>query len=313
MQFGADPLRPSLRSASSPTGGAKGGWVDILHGGGFMEKTISFFSEFYDAVKFLKDEDFGAVMRAAMEYQISGKEYSGDNPFVQMGFNFSKSQADRIKNYSEQKRANANKRWAKQTDAERESRDTEEYTGMQNDANECKPMQTGAEDIQTDAPIPFPIPDPIPDIITSLSNAGANGENFAGEPQKQEEPTAPAKQTRKAYGSFCWVKLTDKEYAALVNDLGQAEAERCIAYVDECAQSTGNKNKWRDWNLVVRKCSRDKWGVSAPKITFQGRQRPERPGDIHGCSEPGPAELEAIARVLREPQEDFQNWNRGAL
>ncbi len=62
-----------------------------------MEKTISFFSEFYDAVKFVRDEDFGAVMRAAMEYQISGKEYSGDNPFVQMGFNFSKSQADRIK------------------------------------------------------------------------------------------------------------------------------------------------------------------------------------------------------------------------
>lgn len=278
-----------------------------------MEKTISFFSEFYDAVKFLGDEDFGAVMRAAMEYQISGKEYSGDNPFVQMGFNFSKSQADRIKSYSEQKRANANKRWQKQTDAAHENSDASECTAMQNDASGCKTMQTDADDMQTDAPIPYPIPDPIPDIINSLSIAGANGENFSGEPQKPEEPKAPAKLSRKSYGQFGWVKLSEKEYTALVNDLGQAEVERCISYVDECAQSTGNKNKWRDWNLVVRKCSRDRWGVSAPKITYQGRQRPERPGDIHGCSEPGPAELEAIARVLREPQEDFQNWNRRAL
>ena len=23
----------------------------------------------------------------------------------------------------------------------------------------------------------------------------------------------------------------------------------------------GNKNKWRDWNLVIRKCSRERWGI----------------------------------------------------
>ena len=25
--------------------------------------------------------------------------------------------------------------------------------------------------------------------------------------------------------------------------------------------ATGNKNKWRDWNLVIRKCSRERWGL----------------------------------------------------
>ena len=25
----------------------------------------------------------------------------------------------------------------------------------------------------------------------------------------------------------------------------------------------GNKNKWRDWNLVIRKCSRERWGIRA--------------------------------------------------
>ena len=78
---------------------------------------------------------------------------------------------------------------------------------------------------------------------------------------KADEPPAPAKkQARKSFGKFGWVKLTGEEYNRLLNDLGQAEVERCITYVDESAQITNNKNKWRDWNLVIRKCSRDGWG-----------------------------------------------------
>ena len=44
-------------------------------------------------------------------------------------------------------------------------------------------------------------------------------------------------------------------------DLGEKELMRCIAYVDESAQQTGNKNKWKDWNLVIRKCHREGWGL----------------------------------------------------
>lgn len=58
------------------------------------------------------------------------------------------------------------------------------------------------------------------------------------------------------------MKLTDDEYARLLADLGEAELARCIDYVDESAQSTGNKNKWKDWNLTVRKCHRDGWGLN---------------------------------------------------
>ena len=74
-------------------------------------------------------------------------------------------------------------------------------------------------------------------------------------------PGCSEKSARKKYGQYGWVKLTDEEYSCLLNDLGQAEVERCIAYIDEAAQSTGNKNKWRDWNLVVRRCHRDGWGL----------------------------------------------------
>ncbi|MDY4509963.1 MAG: replisome organizer, partial [Candidatus Faecousia sp.] len=44
-----------------------------------------------------------------------------------------------------------------------------------------------------------------------------------------DKPPAPAKQARKSYGEFGWVKLTDDEYNRLLNDLGEAEVKRCIA------------------------------------------------------------------------------------
>ena len=57
------------------------------------------------------------------------------------------------------------------------------------------------------------------------------------------------------------MRLTEEEYARLIDDLGEEELTRCIDYIDESAQMHGNKNKWRDWNLVIRKCSRERWGL----------------------------------------------------
>ena len=57
------------------------------------------------------------------------------------------------------------------------------------------------------------------------------------------------------------MRLTEEEYARLIDDLGEEELTRCIDYIDESAQMHGNKNKWRDWNLVIRKCSRERWGI----------------------------------------------------
>lgn len=75
------------------------------------------------------------------------------------------------------------------------------------------------------------------------------------------EPEKPKKPTASKYGEYGWVQLTDEQYKKLVEDIGEDNAKRCIAYVDESAQGTGNKNKWKDWNLVVRKCHREGWGV----------------------------------------------------
>ena len=53
----------------------------------------------------------------------------------------------------------------------------------------------------------------------------------------------------------------------LTRDLGPDELARCITYVDEAAQTTGNKNKWKDWNLVIRKCSKGRWGLARLECT----------------------------------------------
>jgi len=72
--------------------------------------------------------------------------------------------------------------------------------------------------------------------------------------------TGTTRERTHAHGEYGWVKLTDEQYQRLLTDLGQEELDRCIKYVDESAQSTGNRNKWKDWNLTVRKCHRDGWG-----------------------------------------------------
>lgn len=93
--------------------------------------------------------------------------------------------------------------------------------------------------------------------------------------EKENIPRADAdtKTPSMEYGVYGWVKLTQAEYDRLICDLGQAEADRCITYIDESAQATGNKNKWKDWNLVVRKCSRENWGKARHNPTEQPKEQ----------------------------------------
>ena len=90
------------------------------------------------------------------------------------------------------------------------------------------------------------------------------GKDSIGESMGASAPSLPHadKLTRKKYGQYGWVKLTEEEHTRLLEDLGEDELNRCIGYIDERAQITGNRNKWRDWNLVLRKCSREQWGPS---------------------------------------------------
>ena len=108
-------------------------------------------------------------------------------------------------------------------------------------------------------------------LDTNNTEAEAEAEAEA-ETEAETESTAPPaampappepkndKPERHKHGQYGWVRLSDEEYNRLSNDLGETELKRCIAYIDESAQSSGNKNRWRDWNLVIRRCHRDGWG-----------------------------------------------------
>lgn len=103
-------------------------------------------------------------------------------------------------------------------------------------------------------------------IESSCNQLHANAPVIQSNPNPNPNPnTKESAQARHAHGQYGWVKLTDEEYTRLVNDLGAEEVERCIAYVDESAQSNGNKNRWKDWNLTVRKCHRDGWRINAKR------------------------------------------------
>lgn len=99
---------------------------------------------------------------------------------------------------------------------------------------------------------------------------GKNGEDKEEDKDKDKDKDilppnggrrARAKAGKKSFGTYGWVKLTDSEYNRLLHDIGETEVKRCIAYIDESAQSSANKNGWKDWNLVIRRCHRDGWGL----------------------------------------------------
>ena len=208
-----------------------------------MRESFVIYTELNEAIQDMSDEIAGALFKAIMAYNTTG-EVPEMSAVVQMAFSIIKPQFDKNNQKWEETKAKreerarnaANSRWNK------------ESIEHENNACECSSMLEH-ENNACDA-----------------NNVNVNVDvNVSAKADKSISAHAHAKK----YGAYGWIKLTDEQYNRLAIDLGQSELDRCIAYVDESAQSTGNKNKWRDWNVVIRKCSRDKWGL-------YGRDRPKK-------------------------------------
>lgn len=78
----------------------------------------------------------------------------------------------------------------------------------------------------------------------------------------QDKDQDKDKGEKRPRGAHKIIRLTDAEYSRLVSDLGQTEVDRVIAYVDEYAQMNGKR--YKDWNLALRKASREGWGLKQP-------------------------------------------------
>lgn len=96
---------------------------------------MAFFS-YLDQMQFMNDEQFGRVFRAAMVYAQSGKMPEMD-PLEMTAFMFIKWNIDK----TNEKKAQTSEARSKAAGAK----------WNKSDANECKPMQSDANDMQTDA------------------------------------------------------------------------------------------------------------------------------------------------------------------
>lgn len=187
----------------------------------------------------LNDTEFGRLVRAALRYKATGAEPAdlGREALLWDGMRLdidrdNESYAEAVRIRSEAGKAGAAARWQ----------------GHKSNADSAI-------------------------AINRISQNGKYGKGEEKEKDKEEDKDKDKDKNKKrtptgvrsARGEFGWVKLSDEEYNRLIADLGEAELKRCIAYIDESAQSSGNKNHWRDWNLVIRRCSRDGWGLRGGK------------------------------------------------
>lgn len=148
-----------------------------------------------------------------------------------------------------------------------------------------------AEAKQNEAPSSTPKQD---QVITNTRTRTKTITESRTDTNTAEPPAVDVSVKKQSFGEFGWVKLTAQEYGELEAQWGREELQKCIAYVDESAQSTGNRNRWKDWVLILKKCHRDHW--HEPKQQFKSHNTVP----MGASGELGEAELEAIRRVLAE-------------
>ena len=61
------------------------------------------------------------------------------------------------------------------------------------------------------------------------------------------------------YGDYNRVELTQNEYDKLCEDFGKDFIDNQITLLDEYVESNNNKNKYKNFNLVLRKSIRENW------------------------------------------------------
>ena len=61
------------------------------------------------------------------------------------------------------------------------------------------------------------------------------------------------------FGEYKRVKLKQKEYDKLVEEYGKEYVDFIINRLDEYVESNNNKNKYKNFNLVIRKAIRENW------------------------------------------------------
>lgn len=196
-----------------------------------MQRTqFTFYESFYKAVKRIKDPESRAqAYDAICAYALYGQEPNLDSfsDFSAIAFELIKPNLDSSRKKAENGKAGGSK---KQNKSKKEANKNQEQIESEKEDEKEK------------------------------ENKKENKIEIEKECEYNNTPIIEKVEKIK-FGEYGWVKLKPEDYNRLISDYGESEVKRAIRYIDESSQSSGNKNKWKDWNLVVRRCIREGWGA----------------------------------------------------
>lgn len=194
-----------------------------------MQRTqFTFYESFYKAVKRIKDPESRAqAYDAICAYALYGQEPNLDSfsDFSAIAFELIKPNLDSSRKKAENGKAGGSK---KQNKSKKEANKKQEQTENEKE--------------------------------NKIEKEKENKIEIEKECEYNNTPIIEKVEKIK-FGEYGWVKLKPEDYSRLISDYGESEVKRAIRYIDESSQSSGNKNKWKDWNLVVRRCIREGWGA----------------------------------------------------
>lgn len=75
----------------------------------------------------------------------------------------------------------------------------------------------------------------------------------------EDSPKKEHVNSKKAYGQFGRVKLTDKQYNKLCEDFSQEQVNDVIPYLDEYLESTNNKNGYTNFYIIMKRAILENW------------------------------------------------------
>lgn len=99
-----------------------------------------------------------------------------------------------------------------------------------------------------------------PNILSLISNNNINSLDILEENKEiKNKETKELKTTKKKYGKYQRILLSNDEFEKLCEEFGKEYIEMVIERIDEYVEENNNKNKYKNFNLVIRKAIRDNW------------------------------------------------------
>ena len=76
---------------------------------------------------------------------------------------------------------------------------------------------------------------------------------------KKNDKEKASNEATHTYGEYKRIKLKDSQYKKLVDEFGENTTQLAITKLDEYVQSNNNKNKYKDFYLVLKKVIKEDW------------------------------------------------------